>query len=676
MAALAEQYPTKGNYQTEHSGGTWVGGDANQIATDFEEITHVMRSAGKAFVKWSLVLDESRGPNAGGCDTCTPLVTVDTTTGDVSYPIDYYTLGHFSKFVLPGAHRIYSANAPGVVSAAFRNPDGSKALVAFNDTTTSRTFQVRWGTQSFSYTLAGLCGATFTWSGMQSGSYTTAATNQIQASSFNSMSGLITESTGDILGGYNLGYADDNDYALYRNVGFTAGLTNINVRVAGFGGGTLEFRLDGPGGSLISSLALPSTGGWQTWQTVSAPALNVSGMHDLYLVFKGGTGIGNVNWFQFQGAAPVPPPGPVTQLVWTTQPGMATNGLPFGQQPVLQTADQSGTPSTNGLPATVEVTILQSAGTGPLLGTTNLNIGTEGSNGWVQFDDLRIDSVGTDKQLSAETAWTNFPGVNLLANADFNSPNSGDPADHWTTWTTGGIAWANHENKPGITYDGSYYMVVGGYEEAGAGCHQTVPAVAGLTYQLSVLSGADAWWLPYGEMRLFFLNGGGGQVGYSSRPTVDPAVYGGQENVPHPWEPYTLTAVAPAGTAQIKVEFMSTGTGSIWYENAVLAELMSGPLLASGTTLPFTVHTDVPPTSQTNYVVGIADNGGGTFILQFLGTPGVSYFVQSTTNLMPPIVWEAVLGSTNTVTQTNGLWGHTVTNTGGQRFYRAAVAMP
>ena len=182
-----------------------------------------MRSAGKAYVKWSLVLDQNRGPNDGGCDTCNPLVTVNSTTGGVSYNIDFYTLGHFSKFVLPGAQRIYSANAAGVVSAAFLNPDGSKALVAFNDTRSSKTFQVQWGSQSFAYTLPGFAGATFTWTGTQSGGYTVNPTKPIQASSFNTMSGLVTESTADTLGGYNLGYADNNDYAVYRNVNFTAG---------------------------------------------------------------------------------------------------------------------------------------------------------------------------------------------------------------------------------------------------------------------------------------------------------------------------------------------------------------------------------------------------------------------------------------------------------------------
>ena len=93
--------------------------------------------------------------------------------------------------------------------------------------------------------------------------------------------------------------------------------------------------------------------------------------------------------------------GPVTQLIWTTQPDKATNLLPFAQQPVLKTADASGVPSTTGLAATQYVKVSLSAGTGPFLGTTNYNIGTAGSNGVVNFSDLEIDSTGANKQITA-----------------------------------------------------------------------------------------------------------------------------------------------------------------------------------------------------------------------------------------------------------------------------------
>lgn len=298
MSALHDAHPKLGNYQTEHSGGTWV---ADQVKTDFEEITQVMRNWGKSYVKWSLALDQNRGPHLGGCGTCSPLVTVSESSGAVAYAIDYYTLGQYSKFVKPGAMRVYSSNAPGLVSVAFKNPDGSKVLVAYNESRNPSSFQAVWGNHSFTYSLPGLSGATFVWSGSQGGGYSVNATSQIQASSYNNEFGLQTETTADAGGGYDVGSADNGDWMHFKSVNFGAGVSNVSVRTAGAGnGGTLEFHLDSLSGAVAGTATLPVTGGWQRWTTVSAPISGASGTHDLYLVFKGTRSIANVNWFKFQ----------------------------------------------------------------------------------------------------------------------------------------------------------------------------------------------------------------------------------------------------------------------------------------------------------------------------------------------------------------------------------------
>jgi glucosylceramidase len=298
-------FSTMGTWETEHSGGTW---QSDQFTTDFLEITQVMRNAAKSFVKWSLALDQTLGPNLtelnnglGGCATCTPIVTVNSATGVVTKDIEYYTLGHYSKFVESGATRIYSSNNSSIVSVAFKNPDGSKALVVFNNSNVSQAFQVQWGTQLFSSSLPPLAAATFTWTGTQVGTPATPATWQIQGSSYSSESGLETETTGDSTGGYDLGYVNPGAYAVYKNVDFGSGVSGVSVRTASGGqGGSLEFHLDSVSGPLVSTAALPITGGWQTWTTVTAAVTSSSGMHDLYIVFRGSTaGISNVNWFQF-----------------------------------------------------------------------------------------------------------------------------------------------------------------------------------------------------------------------------------------------------------------------------------------------------------------------------------------------------------------------------------------
>ena len=248
---VQNMFPTKGTWETEHSGGTWVT-SPDQFITDFVEITQVMRNASKSFVKWSLALNENLGPNLtqndppyGGCNTCTPLITVNSTTGAVTKDVEYYTIGHYSKYVLPGAKRIYSSNTNGIVSVGFLNPDGSKALIAFNNTALSNSFYVQWGTQAFPYTLASHSAATFTWSGTQSGVPAIPATSLIQASSYSSQTGLQTEATSDSSGGYDLGYLTNGATAVYNNVDFGSGVTKVNVRTASAGtGATATFYLD------------------------------------------------------------------------------------------------------------------------------------------------------------------------------------------------------------------------------------------------------------------------------------------------------------------------------------------------------------------------------------------------------------------------------------------------
>jgi glucosylceramidase len=231
-------------------------------------------------------------------------VTVNSQTGAVTKDIEFYTLGHYSKYVLPGAVRVYSSNTPAIASVAFVNPDGSVALIAYNSSPSSQSFQVQWGTQSFSYTLPGTAAATFTWTGTEIGSTPSiAASAQIQGSSFSSESGLETENTGDSSGEYDLGYITPGAYVVYKNVDFGTSVSQVTVRSASAGtGGTATFYLDSMTSTPVATVTLPVTGGWQTWANARAPVSGAAGVHTLYVVFEAGgdEGIANINWFQFQ----------------------------------------------------------------------------------------------------------------------------------------------------------------------------------------------------------------------------------------------------------------------------------------------------------------------------------------------------------------------------------------
>jgi glucose/arabinose dehydrogenase/type 1 glutamine amidotransferase len=80
-------------------------------------------------------------------------------------------------------------------------------------------------------------------------------------------------------------------------------VATIRFRVASSAnGGTLELRLGAPDGPLLGSVAVPVTGGGQTWTEVSTPVVDPGSTHELFLVAKNPDATGdlfNVDWFEF-----------------------------------------------------------------------------------------------------------------------------------------------------------------------------------------------------------------------------------------------------------------------------------------------------------------------------------------------------------------------------------------
>jgi len=83
---------------------------------------------------WNVLLDETGGPNHVQ-NFCFAPVHADTRSGELIYTNSYYYIGHFSKFVRPGARRIASSpSRSSLLSTAFINPDGKISAVVMNRT--------------------------------------------------------------------------------------------------------------------------------------------------------------------------------------------------------------------------------------------------------------------------------------------------------------------------------------------------------------------------------------------------------------------------------------------------------------------------------------------------------------------------------------------------------------
>jgi glucosylceramidase len=83
---------------------------------------------------WNILLDEKGGPNHVG-NFCFAPVHFDTKTGELIFTNSFYYIGHFSKFIRPGARRIISSsNRDDLQTTAFQNADGNMAVVVMNQT--------------------------------------------------------------------------------------------------------------------------------------------------------------------------------------------------------------------------------------------------------------------------------------------------------------------------------------------------------------------------------------------------------------------------------------------------------------------------------------------------------------------------------------------------------------
>jgi glucosylceramidase len=131
QSQVHDAFPDKETWFTECSGGEW----SPKFSAALGWMTDKLIIGGannwsRGTLLWNLALDPQHGPHKGGCGDCRGVITIDPTTGAVTRNVEYYVLGHASRYVLPGALRIGTATKDeGIEAAAFLNPDGSRVAI-------------------------------------------------------------------------------------------------------------------------------------------------------------------------------------------------------------------------------------------------------------------------------------------------------------------------------------------------------------------------------------------------------------------------------------------------------------------------------------------------------------------------------------------------------------------
>lgn len=133
QSAVHDAYPRKDAWLTECSGGEWSPKYAQVLGWMTDKlIIGAANNWSRGTLLWNLALDPNHGPHTGGCADCTGVVTIDPATGAITRNVEYYVLGHASRFVLPGALRVSAVtHSSQVDAAAFLNPNGSRVAILY-----------------------------------------------------------------------------------------------------------------------------------------------------------------------------------------------------------------------------------------------------------------------------------------------------------------------------------------------------------------------------------------------------------------------------------------------------------------------------------------------------------------------------------------------------------------
>jgi len=118
---------TEGCWEGGVKPGRWDRGEryAHHIIGDLNHWT-------EGWLDWNLALDRQGGPNHVG-NFCDAPIIVDTARGTWTPQSAYGYIGHFSRYIRPGARRLPNTQAGnGLESTAARNPDGRLAVVVCN----------------------------------------------------------------------------------------------------------------------------------------------------------------------------------------------------------------------------------------------------------------------------------------------------------------------------------------------------------------------------------------------------------------------------------------------------------------------------------------------------------------------------------------------------------------
>ena len=136
---------------------------ADELKWNIRELTiGATRNWCKTVLEWNLAADQNQEPHTpGGCTECLGAITIQ---GDqVTRNVAYYITAHASKFVRPGSMRIESNYSSDLPNVAFLTPAGNVVVIILNNSTATKTFNIKLDDKIVKTYLAPGAVGTFIW---------------------------------------------------------------------------------------------------------------------------------------------------------------------------------------------------------------------------------------------------------------------------------------------------------------------------------------------------------------------------------------------------------------------------------------------------------------------------------------------------------------------------------
>jgi len=368
--------------------------------------------------------------------------------------------------------------------------------------------------------------------------------------------GVDIEACSDTGGGYDVGWTQTGEWMKYTVNVQTTRSYSLTVRAAsGIASGTAgTFHIEDETGANVSgAITVSSTGGWQTWATLTGSASLTAGSHVLKVVIDSGAGSFNINSMTFTGAVTAPPaPTGLTatggnaqvSLAWTASSGATSYNVYRG----TTAGGESATAIATGI-----------------TGTTYVNTGL--TNGTTYFYKVAaVNSGGTSAQsneASAKPAASGYTGtpytgtpIALPGTLNFDNYDKGGEgvAYHDTDTTNNGGQYRTTEGVDIEACTDSSGVGNGfnlGWTQPGEWTKYTVNAATTKTYTLNfrVASGIAS-----GTAGTFHMED---QNGNNLTGTVTVSATGGWQT----WTTITKTAALTSGQQVLKL-VIDSGAGA------------------------------------------------------------------------------------------------------------------